>query len=577
MRDFEYRVVGEIIGQWDGHGPADWILPEGELFFFCQWRLGPERLTWFGIYHEALDYLESFARRSGKRVRHLLRSPLDWYRLEELSTQTPGWGLVYEPAPGSIEIFRDPIGRLPLVWMRAENGVEWGTLASRLPSFRNRPRISTIEKYLHNQCSETTNDFWQGVRRIRAGELLAAAHSSSKGASMRRESWWPGDSPISVKDRNPSQRVGDLLNEEIETIFRVNRHCSISLSGGVDSSLLFALAATQGIAPIGYSMVDSSSATFDESYVIQKLHKSLGSTGYSYCIGGPQRWRQIQERTPYPDFGPLFHPELAYHVPFLEFVSGTMEARGHTPVLVAGVGADQIFGCQSLELKLWRARSRNAQVALHGMSALPMKHKLKTILQRSGLHKIGVRPFFINSSADADAIPALDIKQVTFFSREQWLQQRANQFREWAWEHTVRLLEIYRRSTGVLYLLPFATPKLCRFSSSLAPDQLRDTRLTKRLLRELLRGRIPDSISERGKFGVFGDVVRTGLLEHFDSKRFLARHGFESSENEEIWQRLNTTARLTSDEFEKLAKQATWNLWRLISSHLWLDEVDRCA
>lgn len=566
IRNFEFHKAGEVKGEWSRGREPRWHFEEGNIFFAATWRSEEARYGWFGIYHPSLDEIGKLARRIAADVSRWADRRKHWRKLSQLSEKTPGWGLV-RWCRERLEIWRDPIGRLPLFWARELGRIEWATRPMSLTRFQPEVRRDRLRQFLMRTRNAGHRDFWEGVLRIRAGGCL-----SMDGTRPQMIDWWPPK--YRHLDTEPApQRIADLLRRSLDDIVRRGGR-AVSLSGGVDSSLLMAMLAESGAEPRGWSMVDDSSRVFDERQRIETLLDSLGQQGRFFDIGGKMNWADPSCHHPVLDFGPSTHAEAAYVRPFLD--AFTRSLNGDRPrTLICGMGADQLFNCTRDEF--YQDGTDKIAGWIRLIRARQWKLGAKQLFRWFGYSTLPGRdvyppPTWLRTGTSRMLLPSRPV-----YTRKQWLEKRRSQFKRWVWESAMRLFERYRRTTGVLYETPYLTPRLVEFSLSLSPAALRTEHHAKVLLRRLLVERVPNEIAFGPKSGVFDEVIWRGLCEYFSpplesmlSNMRLERIVLFDSDSLQHYLR-----RLTGANEEMVGRRYGHEFWRAVSAELWVRRVEQ--
>lgn len=510
MRDFHFRISGEVAGSWRNGSSPTWRISDGNLFYLATWSTSQADYGWFGIYHASLSELDDRAPKLAQQIVKWTQSVNHHSCLTALSDETPGWGLV-RVGSGRAQMWRDPIGRLPLFLQRSASGLQWATRPASLTDFRVIARHSRLTDFLKGSDDSGRDDFWSGVYRLRAGETMGV----TTGGRQTFSTWWPPDVESLNGDEDVTQRVGDLLHQAVERgIARGAR--LLSLSGGIDSSLLLTLMIEQGCTPRTFSMVDSTTTHFDERYYIEQSLAHLSVRGEFVDIGGPMQWEQPQVHHPFADFGPTPQPEAAYFIPYLKTITQNIDPKMN-PILMMGLGADQLFWCSphiyALDNRIdkesscraslrgdWRKISEEALIRA-GVPRIPL------LRMRSKQEPPGTPPKMKSASRG--------LRWRAVYCRDRWISARSRQFQSWSWECAMRLVERYRRSTGLLFELPFLTTELAEFALRLPPRALGSGIGSKRPLRQLLRHRLPSCLIDRRKAGTFDEVIANGLANYF--------------------------------------------------------------
>jgi len=146
-------------------------------------------------------------------------------------------------ASGTLYLVRDRFGEKPLYWGHAQGRL---VFASEVSALRCHPAFSgagldrqaayglLLFEYLPGSASG-----WSGIEKLEPGTVLTFTHGS-----IGRERYWRpriGGRPV---DRNTAvERLGELLRRSVRRTVVADVSVGVFLSGGVDSSLVAALAA----------------------------------------------------------------------------------------------------------------------------------------------------------------------------------------------------------------------------------------------------------------------------------------------------------------------------------------------
>ena len=133
---------------------------------------------------------------------------------------------------------RDNSGIKPLYWASSERGL---AIASELPALLASGVVTpafeplTIAGYLRTRHASSLGSFWQGCYELKPGHLLARGPE----APSRQLPWQAGQQP-------PAASLESLLHQSLTRHLTADVRVGLWLSGGVDSTLLLALAREQG-------------------------------------------------------------------------------------------------------------------------------------------------------------------------------------------------------------------------------------------------------------------------------------------------------------------------------------------
>lgn len=175
-------------------------------------------------------------------------------------------------------LYRDPSGLRNLYCHTGGRGGTSVAFAShldtllRLPDIPRRLARRSLHEYLRFLDIAAPNTLFEGVRAVEAGQLLRWSAQGVETAS------WP-DQPTSMPSPASFVEATDMLDAHLQRSVR-NRLAGASrpaafLSGGIDSSLLCAIAARQR-GDVTAVTVGFDAAPFDETPVAQRIASHLG-------------------------------------------------------------------------------------------------------------------------------------------------------------------------------------------------------------------------------------------------------------------------------------------------------------
>lgn len=257
---------------------------------------------------------------------------------------------------------RDRVGNKPLIYHWHGNTLAF---ASELHAVLALPWVvavlnqDTLAEYLAAQWCSTSGTLWQGVVRLAAAHaMVARAH----GPVLSR--YWVPDLQAGLSFRNDheaAEHYRALLFDVVRRLSRSHAPLACEVSGGLDSSAIFAVAETlrrQGQLAVpaleGYTLDFSSDPLADELAYCRSVGTHLGKAIHEIAPARvPLSWYQGVARH-YHDF-PDFPNGGAMGLPTAERAL----ANG-SRVLLSGLGGDQWLGgsetCYAEAIAGWRGR-----------------------------------------------------------------------------------------------------------------------------------------------------------------------------------------------------------------------------
>jgi len=184
-----------------------------------------------------------------------------------------------EGASGTLYLVRDRFGEKPLYWGHAQGRLVFASEVSALrchPAFANAglDRQAAYGLLLFEYLPGNASG-WSGIEKLEPGTILTFTHGS-----IGRERYWRprlGGPPV---DRDEAaERLGELLRRSVRRTVVADVPVGVFLSGGVDSSLVAALAAevspdlTAFTVRVAGRAIDQS---FDETHHAVAVARHLG-------------------------------------------------------------------------------------------------------------------------------------------------------------------------------------------------------------------------------------------------------------------------------------------------------------
>ena len=231
---------------------------------------------------------------------------------------------------------RDRMGKKPLFYT-VQNGRL--VFASELKSLITLPGISkeidpgSIDLYLTYQYIPHPHSIYKGIHKLPPGHFAVFENGS-----LRIEKYWKVDwsNEIAIDQATASTQLRTMLADAIRIRLRSDVPLGAFLSGGIDSSLIVAIAQQQLDTPIQTFSIGFSEADFDETHYAKMVADHVGTK------------HQRFEVTP-DALGILDRLVHQYDEPFGDSSAVPTwylceMTRKHVTVALSGDGGDELFG-----------------------------------------------------------------------------------------------------------------------------------------------------------------------------------------------------------------------------------------
>ena len=454
-------------------------------------------------------------------------------------------------------LVRDRLGVKPLYWARAGDRLLFASeikaiLASGLVEARANETL--LPELLATRYTSGTETLFMGIHKLLPGHRLVFEHG---GVTITK--YWdvPVDGPdpalAALGERALVDQFRSLLQESVRLRLMADVPLGMFLSGGIDSSAIAALMAREIDRPIETFSVAFADRRFSELAYARQVARAVGANSHEIVIDDHDFFGALPRLIWHED-EPIAHPSS---VP-LHFVSAL--AREHVKVVLTGEGSDELlagYGKYPRALLNWQAGGvyerlvpavvRTAvasavvpripgwigRYARRSFLAMPRTADAIFMDNFAGM-PLALQHELLHSSTLHEADPYRS--SLAYFSRA---NGRSGMLGRLLYtDLKTYLVELLMKqdqmsmSTSIESRVPFLDHKLVEFAARL-PDRLKLSGFTtKRILREAIRGLLPDEILRRKKMGFpvpFGrwlqggwnDVARDVLLDRRTRERGL--------------------------------------------------------
>ena len=264
-----------------------------------------------------------------------------------------------------LHLARDRLGEKPLYVGWAGRTLLFGSELRALrahPHFRGEIDRDAVALFLRYSCVPAPYTIFRGVRKLPPATTVTITPATPPGSLPEPEPYWSLAEAVAAGAPARSAPVGPELADEVEEALtaavRLRLFADVPvgafLSGGVDSSLVVALAQTAGPGNVRTFTMGFDDPAFDESTDARKVAAHLGTDHHELPV------------TPDDALGVI--PRLAevYDEPFADSsqiptVLLSALTRQHVTVALSGDGGDELFGGYNRHVfltRVWPAVSR---------------------------------------------------------------------------------------------------------------------------------------------------------------------------------------------------------------------------
>jgi len=239
---------------------------------------------------------------------------------------------IYDRARRQLFVARDRFGIKPLYYVADEHGVRLGSEIKLLRRPDSQTTPNSIAAYLQWGASPEAKLIYSEIKTLPAGHALTI-----KGEG-ECESWryWPSAERFVAAPESAPQKVRTLLENAVEEHLLSDVPVASFLSGGIDSSIVTALAAQRLGSQLQTFTIGFDLPGFDESAIAQQVAELYGTTHQCLRLSEPEIVQLVKEAVGHLDL-PSVDAINTY------IVSRAVAGKG-IKVALAGLGGDELFG-----------------------------------------------------------------------------------------------------------------------------------------------------------------------------------------------------------------------------------------
>lgn len=249
---------------------------------------------------------------------------------------------IYEKKNEKLVIYRDRLGVKPLYYYYDEDNF---VFASEIKSILSIPIIqakiemnaNVIASYLHVGYIPAPHTIYKNIYKLSAGSFIQISES---GKCNIKNYWKPQQQILPETKQNETGIIKDV-NELVQSSVA---YCMISdvplgafLSGGIDSSLVAAIAQSQSNQPLNTFSIGFKESKYDESAHAKAVAKYIGSNHHEFIVSTQDAISLLDDIYSIYDEPMTF----ASAIPTLLVSKLT---RQHVKVALSGDGGDEVFG-----------------------------------------------------------------------------------------------------------------------------------------------------------------------------------------------------------------------------------------
>ncbi|WP_153557447.1 asparagine synthase (glutamine-hydrolyzing) [Roseimaritima sediminicola] len=309
---------------------------------------------------------------------------------------------IWDATRRQLVLARDRLGQKPLYYAVHEGRLLFG---SELKCFAQIPGVlqsidpAAIDEFLTYQYVPYPNTIWKGVHKVSPGQFVVY-----RDGQLRTEDYWDfrPDRELPIGRAEAAERLRELLSDSVRLRLQADVPLGAFLSGGIDSSLMVALAQQQRSDPIQTFSIGFPNKEFDETHHAQAVADALKTrhTRFEVTPDGVDIIDKLVWHYDEP-----FGDSSAIPTWYLSELT-----RREVTVALSGDGGDELFAGYERYQALWLSRKIHQCLPLHRIPGISLIQRLPDSRRRRSVIRRGKR--FLEAINQEDARRYLNWLQI---------------------------------------------------------------------------------------------------------------------------------------------------------------------
>ncbi|HSP45932.1 MAG TPA: asparagine synthase (glutamine-hydrolyzing) [Chthoniobacterales bacterium] len=283
-----------------------------------------------------------------RAVREKLGRDVDWSGTSDTETLLVGyarWGhdvveylkgmfafAIHDFARNELFLARDRLGIKPLYYTADANGVRAASEVRVIAPESDSVRPEAVSAYLQWGACPEGELIYSGIHALPAGHAMTIASDGE----IKTWRYWPSRSAFASPPENVISRLRGLIETAVEEHLLSDVPVASFLSGGIDSSIVTALAAQKLANKLQTYSVGFEVAEFDETAIAEEMARRYGTDHHRIQLSEEEVITFVTEAV-----GKLDLPSVDAINTYI--VSRAVAGHG-VKVALSGLGGDELFG-----------------------------------------------------------------------------------------------------------------------------------------------------------------------------------------------------------------------------------------
>lgn len=302
-------------------------------------------------YKEVEAQLTGYKPRTTSDTEVLLQGYVEWG--EKVLDKLNGFFAfaIHDKETDELFLARDRMGIKPLLVYRDSEAIVFGSEMKALMAFGIPKVIDGNSQFLYHQFNYTPfpETIFENVAEMEPGTWMKV-----KGSNIQTGMYWSIPKPTAPKTKmsyeQAQQKLHELMEKSVQRRMVSDVPLGSFLSGGIDSSIIAALAARQTDKLNTFSIGYADEPLFDETHYAEAVAKKIGSNHTVFKLTNDDMYSDLHDVLNYIDRPFADSSALPVHIL-------CRHTRKHVTVALSGDGADELFSGYNKHAAEYRARN----------------------------------------------------------------------------------------------------------------------------------------------------------------------------------------------------------------------------
>lgn len=324
------------------------------------------------------------------------------YGLDEMLKQCRGEYAfaLYDKNRDRLILVRDRFGVKPLYWTEHNGTLVFGSELKVLFAHPEVPRKFSAEGVYHQlmQTMVPGTTAFEGIHQIKPGHALIIERNGEGGFNIEDKKYWDMDFPR-LGERDESQpestyieAVREKLIEAVQLRLEADVPVACYLSGGIDSCSTLGMASAAQQSPVKAFTIGFDDAAYDESVIATEMADSVGADQDIMRLNADHLYDNLEET--------LWHTERTIYntLGVAKLLMSRHVKKAGYKVVITGEGSDELFsGYPAFRRDMF----------LHGMDTLPPQERKEWEAMLAESNKLFKGAMLAENELHDDALDAL--------------------------------------------------------------------------------------------------------------------------------------------------------------------------